>query len=1200
MEENSSEWEICKENIQPLKQGRKIDTLKSALCPNDDYKQLQKQTFESALRTHSGDDLLEIWHKYILWVEQNYPSGGKESKLFQLIESCVIAFKDKPQYYNNDKYIEIWIKYANAHSRAIEIFRYMYSHNIGCQHAVFFENWAWSLESMGNFKQADEVLTEGIQRNAQPIDNLIKKQRKFHQNLVNEVKHNLENSSNETSIQESRTALCSLNFDKRNIVSTNRTGTYKSDMPLDVQKCENLLKKNNKKQPFNFYKDENTCPTSLPCQTKNSIKVIPQIEKTKENEMKPKKWTDSKLSQKNTLVKQKRTFEVHVDEESTKITTKKTFVRGNILSNINKSNWIVPLALFEPPDPMKISMYCKSKVYAGSEEFSFEEIEAARRKKLYEEKQEKLRLQMLEEEICHLKTQVQMMKNSSIDKEYHQSLTYDENIDEKTKKDSEVSTSYIKEVSKSNNSIENEGSRGEQNERLVNQDQTNDIKKYSENASKKQCFEEITKKENLSDVLCDNDKCPQNFHNGDNIDSVKLVDCYNPSDSFNSFHVPEPKKIGNDTEKNSINIDGASSTFQRFDTQNGDISTNLTVSLHTKEVTNMIRGVWYKTLTHSGIEENNTESLTNKIEENKPNGNFIFYQDPTEIISSGTVGDQPEIIEKINDEIKENIPPSDYVQEQAERPLSGILQPALDIPVEEQNQSSDDEIGSQSEMDELTLYPPNCTKQFEEKVHIASTPFTGLKTNFSGATNVPSSSFISEPICNNQVITTQSHNILPCYKSNVENKVVVRNGGDLSVIVERSSESYKSSSSSGIEPSANIYSYNSSHHLQSSVSKNVSKSINSEISHSSNKSKSETKSLEKLSDVDPFDKEITDELLSRLNTPVCERSEYIRINKNLPPIKIGSKLTYGPISYIIPEIIAEGAYAKIYLAKKYNKDMTGERENIALKVCRSANEWEFYICTEIHDRLEILNEYPDVRENIMRVEKAIIFNDAMILCNEYGKFGSLLDIINIYKQKNQTMPECLVLYITLEMLYIFQQVHSCKIIHADVKPDNFLIINLKSFSMINYSNLDKLNILKLIDFGRSIDMHLFPPGTTFTKVVDTSGFKCTEMLDGKPWTYQTDWFGVLGSIHVMLFSEYMKLRKNKNGEWEISNKFKRYWQSDFWQSLFHTFLNIPSCNEIPDITPFICQLNKKLKEPTQINAIKNKANQLWDMCLSSL
>lgn len=46
--------------------------------------------------------------------------------------------------------------------------------------------------------------------------------------------------------------------------------------------------------------------------------------------------------------------------------------------------------------------------------------------------------------------------------------------------------------------------------------------------------------------------------------------------------------------------------------------------------------------------------------------------------------------------------------------------------------------------------------------------------------------------------------------------------------------------------------------------------------------------------------------------------------------------------------------------------------------------------------------------------------------------------------------------------------------------------------------------LKLIDFGRAIDMKMFPPGTSFRTAVETDGFVCTEMQSGRPWTYQVE------------------------------------------------------------------------------------------------
>jgi checkpoint serine/threonine-protein kinase len=72
--------------------------------------------------------------------------------------------------------------------------------------------------------------------------------------------------------------------------------------------------------------------------------------------------------------------------------------------------------------------------------------------------------------------------------------------------------------------------------------------------------------------------------------------------------------------------------------------------------------------------------------------------------------------------------------------------------------------------------------------------------------------------------------------------------------------------------------------------------------------------------------------------------------------------------------------------------------------------------------------------------------------------------------------------------------HECFAISPQLKPGETLGSLLDS----------RQKILKLIDFGRSIDMRQFPQGTTFSATVETSGFQCIEMKTGRPWTYQVE------------------------------------------------------------------------------------------------
>ncbi|XP_049519142.1 mitotic checkpoint serine/threonine-protein kinase BUB1-like [Dermacentor silvarum] len=116
-------------------------------------------------------------------------------------------------------------------------------------------------------------------------------------------------------------------------------------------------------------------------------------------------------------------------------------------------------------------------------------------------------------------------------------------------------------------------------------------------------------------------------------------------------------------------------------------------------------------------------------------------------------------------------------------------------------------------------------------------------------------------------------------------------------------------------------------------------------------------------------------------------------------------------------------------------------------------------------------------------------------------------------------------------------------------------------------------------------MSQLPPGTTFTCAVTTAGFVCTEMRDSRPWTFQTDWFGLLGCLHLLLFGHCMEVEKTPNGSWCIRRKFTRYWQQDLWNRLFATLLNIPSCLELPDVTQFSLEIQSLLQKKSCANDV---------------
>ena len=90
-----------------------------------------------------------------------------------------------------------------------------------------------------------------------------------------------------------------------------------------------------------------------------------------------------------------------------------------------------------------------------------------------------------------------------------------------------------------------------------------------------------------------------------------------------------------------------------------------------------------------------------------------------------------------------------------------------------------------------------------------------------------------------------------------------------------------------------------------------------------------------------------------------------------------------------------------------------------------------------------------------------------------------------------------------------------RIIHTDMKPDNFLVAWPPTLAQAPADNPPAWSAasatapgsrwahgcLQLIDFGRSIDLSLLSPGVQFMGSALTEGMQCPEMLANKPWHF---------------------------------------------------------------------------------------------------
>uniref|UniRef100_A0A8C9A2W1 Mitotic checkpoint serine/threonine-protein kinase BUB1 n=1 Tax=Prolemur simus TaxID=1328070 RepID=A0A8C9A2W1_PROSS len=334
----------------------------------------------------------------------------------------------------------------------------------------------------------------------------------------------------------------------------------------------------------------------------------------------------------------------------------------------------------------------------------------------------------------------------------------------------------------------------------------------------------------------------------------------------------------------------------------------------------------------------------------------------------------------------------------------------------------------------------------------------------------------------------------------------------------------------------------------------------------------------------PWDDKLILKLLSGLPKPVTSYTNTFEWQCKLPAIKPKTEFQLGSMQVYVHHLLGEGAFAQVYEATQGDVNDTKSKQKFVLKVQKPANPWEFYIGTQLMERLK-----PAMQHMFIKFYSAHLFQNGSVLVGELYNYGTLLNAINLYKNTpEKVMPQGLVISFAMRMLYMMEQMHDCEIIHGDIKPDNFILGN--RFLEQDGENDDLSAGLALIDLGQSIDMKLFPKGTTFTAKCETSGFQCIEMLSNRPWNYQIDYFGVAATIYCMLFGTYMKV-KNEGGVWKPEGLFRRLPHLDMWNEFFHIMLNIPDCHHLPSLD-LLRQKLKKIFQQHYANKIRALRNRL--------
>ena len=116
------EWEHCKENILPVKSGRKASALSRAfgqVSTEDNQLENERKEFENRISksnnledlSENEEDPLSIWLEYYEWAKESFPSSHTER--LSVVQSATKIFRNTETYKQDERYLKLWVLYVS-------------------------------------------------------------------------------------------------------------------------------------------------------------------------------------------------------------------------------------------------------------------------------------------------------------------------------------------------------------------------------------------------------------------------------------------------------------------------------------------------------------------------------------------------------------------------------------------------------------------------------------------------------------------------------------------------------------------------------------------------------------------------------------------------------------------------------------------------------------------------------------------------------------------------------------------------------------------------------------------------------------------------------------------------------------------------------------------------------------------------------
>lgn len=167
----AAELDRFKENIRPLRQGRNVAALLSAMSlsttAEEELFHERKRQFATRLKRYTGADPLALWHEHIIWLEQTAFRGANEGGLVDILRKCVQALHPdklsarRPAYLADRRYVDVWLRLAGYSDEPLHVFEYMLQKQVGVHEPSLYTAWAAQLDAIRQSTRGLAVLERG-------------------------------------------------------------------------------------------------------------------------------------------------------------------------------------------------------------------------------------------------------------------------------------------------------------------------------------------------------------------------------------------------------------------------------------------------------------------------------------------------------------------------------------------------------------------------------------------------------------------------------------------------------------------------------------------------------------------------------------------------------------------------------------------------------------------------------------------------------------------------------------------------------------------------------------------------------------------------------------------------------------------------------------------------------------------------------